>query len=132
MSNGDAKEWARQVLAEVGDVKQKIRDIVEPPFKLSELFALIEELGDVAAKGAQITTRARYKAAMRALFDELDLVDFIDDLVDSPGPVEAVDGAIIGWALNLGIDTTAKRLFPDPAPVPPAQQPATRPPGAMA
>lgn len=97
------QSYPEDILVEIKELESAIVGLIEPPFKVSEIFAVVEDAGDILAKSEGVT-KAEVKQALNdvwAYFNEkYKIVEKLDDAIKLPAIVEPFDGMLIGLLIT--------------------------------
>lgn len=92
------QNFPQDILEKIKELESAIVGLIEPPFKVSELFSVIEDAGDILAMSNGVT-KAEVKQALNDIWtyfnDKYGIINKLDDAIKLPAIMEPFDGMLI-------------------------------------
>ena len=103
-------DFPTEILERVQELEVEATTLFTPPFKLSEVFAFIETLGEIVSQ-AENATKAKVKEALEGLWDyyneKFEISVKLDELIKLPVYLEPFDEKaielVLGWAIPAAV-----------------------------
>lgn len=110
-------DYPTEVLEKIKELEGEAVALFTPPFKVSEVFAFIETLGDIVGT-AENATKANVKVTLEKLWeyynDKFEITTKLDDLIKLPVYLEPFDEKAIELLISWLIPTAVGALpIPD-------------------
>lgn len=93
------QNYPEEILNEIKELESSVVGLIEPPFRVSEIFAVVENAGDILAKSEGVT-KPEVKQALNDIWayfnDKYKIIEKLDEAIKLPAIVEPFDGMLIG------------------------------------